>query len=269
MSYNIVSWNVDGYTEVIHSWVKFFLSEKKPDVMFFNETKKKEDILKGFFDTLTDYNYILNVHMPACWHGVAVLIRKGIPYRQCDINLDIETRSDTKCDDAARGRIIGLEIDSKFILLGTYVPNSGFGRSGSEKKYNYRINTWDTALYALLNDYRSSKPVVWIGDINVALDDIDVSNPKTMCKCPGFTPGERESFRKFLENKDWVDIWRSKNPDTKFYTWISHTPRKNYGMRLDNVIVSKDLADFAEPYMVQCTLSDHIPIGTIVTFPEK
>ena len=60
--------------------------------------------------------------------------------------------------------------------------------------------------------HAKGKPVFWCGDLNVAHEEIDLANPKTNKKTPGFTDAERASFSAMLKNGPFVDAWRKLNP---------------------------------------------------------
>lgn len=264
--YCFLSWNVDCYNDIIHSWMKPLLQTSRPDVVFLSETKADQDTLRMFFDDFTEYNYIINVHDPKRYHGVAALIRKDRKYTQFNVDLKVQARHDTKDGNPVTGRVIAFQLDDQYIVVGAYVPNSGV-RDDRVHKLPYRINIWDPSLYALLNVCRSAKPTIWLGDINVAPSELDVSNPKTMCKMAGFTPEERQSLRQFMANGSWVDIWRMQHPDTREYSWRSYSPRPNYGMRLDNIIVSSEVVPhvIGTFMMPECIPnSDHIPVGAYI-----
>ena len=82
-----------------------------------------------------------------------------------------------------------------FYLVCTYIPNAGDGL----KRLDYKTKDYSLALYSMMNTLRSKKPVIWIGDLNVAHQEIDLANPKTNTKTAGFTLEERDSFSGFLE----------------------------------------------------------------------
>lgn len=256
--YTILSWNVNRYDDNIHSYLKYYLSQIRPDILFLSETKIKEDKLKLYFEDFIEYNYIINCHVPAHYHGCAFLIRNDHIFNLIDINLGVgvPTRKDNKSGDPCKGRIISFMFNNKFTIVGTYVPNSGMN---DEVKYDYRVNIWDTALYSALNKLKESGPVIWIGDINVSPEEIDMSHPKTMIDKPGCTLLERLNFSQFIKSNLWVDIWRRQNPGIKKFTWL----RYQLGMRLDNIVISNDLMNqVGEAFMLSdVRLSDHVPIG--------
>jgi exodeoxyribonuclease III len=257
-AYLIVSWNVDGYGDDIHQWLLQFVKDRRPDVVFLSETKKSEVDLQVKFREFINYRAIINVHNPARYHGVAMLIRNDHSYEQLSITMNIAVRKETKGNEAGQGRIIAICLNRKMHLIGSYTPNSG--RSDTIK-LQYRTHTWDPAFFNILEQFRKAGPTMWIGDINVALDEIDIS--KTTKQYAGFTPEERANLRAILTTGNWVDIWRQQHPNDRVYTWCGAPPRPNYGMRLDNIIVSESLRPkITNSFMItECPISaDHIPV---------
>lgn len=257
---NIISWNVNGYRDAIHVWLKNYVTQHKPDVIFLSETKKKEEFLRTKFAEFSDYAVIINNHNPCKWHGVAMLIRKNNAYQHIPITMNIAVRHDNKGIEAADGRVIAVLLNNQMYIVGSYTPNSG---RNEEHKLTYRVRTWDTAFSTLLEMFRKAGPTMWIGDINVALDDIDVSNPKLMKNYAGFRPQERHNLRQLLTSGGWIDIWRQQHPDQRIYTWRGTADPNVYGMRLDNIILSHDLLSLAQQshMITNCPLAaDHIPV---------
>lgn len=66
-----------------------------------------------------------------------------------------------------------------------------------------------------LKGLQAKKPVLWTGDLNVALLDIDIHDPKRNKKTAGFTDQERAEFRKYFDNENFVDTLRMFNKDVK------------------------------------------------------
>lgn len=227
----VVAYNVDGLDEKKWQQIKIrFLTKSEKcasgggvDVLFLSETKKKqEDLLKMFSEVSASYEFIINAHNPARWHGVVMLYSKSLLYKYKIESLQDVVKEKMKacpvrhdCNDpkasASIGRIIAIKLSPiqtsnslqtnsslSISIVGTYVPNSGRMEA---QKLDYRINKWDPALFSLLNHLaqeRSEGAVVWCGDINVAPQEIDVTHPKTMKNYAGFTPQERANFQKFM-----------------------------------------------------------------------
>ena len=66
------------------------------------------------------------------------------------------------------------------------MPNAGEGL----KRLKYRIGAWDKDFHGYLKELEVSKgkPVILVGDLNVAHREIDLYDPKGKEKVPGYTP---------------------------------------------------------------------------------
>ena len=273
-TYQIVSFNVDGLRESVWKWIKTYLTEQEPHIFCLNETKTdKEELRKRFAEVETDYHSVINAHAPARWHGVALLIRKNVSFREEAVDLGkCPPRSDNTTRDPAAGRVVCLCVDDSFYVVATYVPNAGADRKHPLKNLSYRTQEWDPALMHYLNVLRLRKPTLWIGDINVAPDESDVSDAKRMKQWAGFTKEERANFTSMLASGEWIDIWRQQHPKQRAYSWRGRSKQSNnYGMRLDNALVSKTLAPHVTDSFVmpsdQCTAeTDHVPVGVVLQF---
>lgn len=264
-NFTVMSWNVDGYfrNEKIHNAVLAFVEKYQPDVFFITETKCKEQRLILALSGIPKYCAAVNVHDPTCNHGVAALIKKNKKLTSSVPFLDIPSRRDSRGTAPAKGRVIHIE-STKIHMVATYNPNSG---TRELKNLDYRTKIWDPCVWSWLNEIKKEKPAIFFGDLNVALGPLDVSDEKKMARYAGYTDEERKSFKDFLES-GWVDIWREKNPLKREYTWISRKPREGYGMRLDNVLVSAELASKVKESKIltdyDITISDHVPIMAII-----
>ncbi|MEG2080731.1 MAG: exodeoxyribonuclease III, partial [Oscillospiraceae bacterium] len=115
----------------------------------------------------------------------------------------------------------------------------------------------------------AKKPVIFCGDLNVAHNEIDLKNPKTNTKNPGFTKDEREKFTELLES-GFIDTFRYFYPDlTGAYSWWSYrfnARANNTGWRIDYFCVSKTL----EKKLISAKIhpeiygSDHCPVELII-----
>ena len=74
------------------------------------------------------------------------------------------------------------------------------------KRLDYR-KQWEDDFRAYLSELDKIKPIILCGDLNVAHKEIDLKNPKTNRKNPGFTDDEREKFQALLDT-GLVDTFR-------------------------------------------------------------
>ncbi len=172
------------------------------------------------------------------------------------------------------GRIISVEYPH-FILTNVYVPNSG----QKLERLSYRTDNWDKDLLAFMKQKEATqkKPVVWLGDLNVAHKAYDVWNDgaKHLAKQAGTTAEERESFQQMLDSDggSFVDAFRYLYPNAKghysYWSQRAGNRQPNKGLRLDYFICSatmmKDEPDkkavVRDSYMIPSQEgSDHCPV---------
>jgi exodeoxyribonuclease III len=304
MSHLVFSWNIDSLKE--EKWQKLvkFIEDEQPAVICLNETKSKAEKMEQLFKELTDYDYVLNSHSPPQYHGVAMLIHKDLDWERLDVNLDCEARYDNKSKDPTIGRLIAIRLkkgsfpttsassssssSSSFssssstatastdaptvledvIIVATYSPNSGIDRYNPLKNLTYRIESWDAALFNYLLELENKyKNVIWIGDINVAPTERDVSHPKAFKNHAGFTQEERDSFGNFLQSSNWIDIWRHQHPNDIAYTFKGYRSYR-YRLRLDNCVITPSLLTFIKESKIypdkDFMESDHNPVSILI-----
>lgn len=251
----VCSWNPKGLRSLFKnskSHLVAFMESEKPDIMFFPETKgnpkvKDEEVLEGY-----------QFHHAYCTspgkHGNSVAIRTTLQVHNVNTNIDDE------------GRIIevicGLA-DVIVRVIGVYVPNASTGL----KRLQHKID-WMKRFAEFVNEYRELVTIV-VGDMNVAPTELDLANPKTNTKTPGYTVEERNGFAEFLKQCDLVDVWRLQHPNEKCYSfWTSRAPtarERNIGWRLDHCLIGSQHADKAESVIhTDVQGSDHCPIGISV-----
>lgn len=199
---------------------------------------------------------------------------------------------------AGEGRTITLEFPS-FFLVACYVPNSGMDLA----RLTYRVEEWDPHMKQYLDSLKSTKPVIFCGDLNVGHLDLDIYNytAKHIVKQAGLTPAERNSFSALL-GAGYVDAFRHFHPGSicfllffisyctisdargQFTYWSQRTAARsvNCGIRLDYFICSENLfpkssdadSDFVQsgPQIADSYLlpdetepcSDHCPVALVV-----
>ena len=157
------------------------------------------------------------------------------------------------------GRIITLEFDNFFVTQ-VYTPNAG---DGLKRLLERQI--WDEKYADYLAELDAQKPVLATGDYNVAHKEIDLANPSSNRRSPGFTDEEREKMTKLLDD-GFIDTFRYFYPDLEGkYSWWSYrfkAREKNAGWRIDYFIVSEALKDKLEGADIHTEIfgSDHCPI---------
>ena len=163
------------------------------------------------------------------------------------------------------GRVVTLEMDD-FYLVNVYTPNS----QDELKRLDYRM-AWEEDFRRYLCQLDTKKPVIVCGDMNVAHEEIDLKNPKTNHRNPGFTDEEREKFGKLLQN-GFTDTFRHLHPEEQTFSWWSYrfkAREKNIGWRIDYFLISNRLLPSLTSASIHTEImgSDHCPVELILNDP--
>jgi exodeoxyribonuclease III len=256
----VVSWNVNGINAWINNGGVAVLDKDKPDVVCLQEVKANEPDVAKWTKALGNWPH---VYFSCCstqkgYAGTAVLSR--VKPLSVHYGLDDDGKHEPE------GRVILVEF-AGFILVNTYVPNSGM------KLENLAFRQeWDAKLLArmlALSKKLGNKPLLWTGDLNVAHTDWDCARPdERRNKVPGVCDEERAGLDNALA-AGFVDLWRQQNPGTQHYTFWSYKfqgREKNLGYRLDYWLASHGLDKKLGQAFIRSTAegSDHVPLGVLV-----
>ena len=311
--FTIVSWNVAGLRALVKNRpdaLPDLCRRTNADVLCLQETKlqmeimddKKSKLREYFTEKMLDYDCHWSYSLEKKgYSGTAMFIRRGAgedkgkkqsksgDFFASSANDSATIDSKTKGDDPfpfppinvktelglpkhdGEGRTIIAEFPS-FFLTNVYVPNSG----QKLERLDYRTNKWDIDFLTKMQQLETegNKPVIWLGDLNVAHNEKDTWNEgaKHLAKSAGTTAEERASFDVQM-GAGFVDVFRSLHPDARghYSYWSQRAGNRepNKGLRLDYFICSKglmedgddDMAIVRDSFMIPDALgSDHCPI---------
>ena len=178
---SIWHWNINGLNAVCERGdLQEFLKKTNPDILCLNEIKmdyEKMDKMNYHKMLPSEYEQYWNCcKVKKGYAGTAILTK----VKPLSVTYDLGI---SKHD--GEGRVVTAEF-KEFILVSTYVPNSGDGL----KRLKYRVNEWDQDFQKYLTKLRDDKkkPLILSGDLNVAHLEIDVHDPKGKDKVACFTP---------------------------------------------------------------------------------
>lgn len=240
-----ISWNVNGIRACKQKGFDDFFKEIDADFFSIQETKCQE----GQIDlNVEGYYTYMNSAIKKGYSGTAIFAKKK------PLNVFYGIGSDGKYND--EGRVITLEYDS-FYLVNAYVPNA----QEELKRLDFRMQYEDDLREYLLS---LNKPVIYCGDLNVAHERIDIKNPDSNTKNPGFSIEERTKFTELL-NAGFKDTFRALYPDTVKYSWWSYrfnARANNAGWRIDYFVVSNSIMDKVVDAKIHNEVfgSDHCPV---------
>ena len=243
----LISWNVNGLRSCLGKGFLDFCAFADADIICLQETKMRPE--QAEFD-LEGYHRFWNSADKAGYSGTAIFTRKAPLKVTYDFGID---------EHRHEGRVITAEYED-FFLVCCYTPNS----KDQLARLDYRM-AWEDDIRAYLMELDGVKPVVYCGDLNVAHQEIDIKNPKSNRRNPGFSDEEREKMTVLLES-GFADTFRRLHPDaTGAYSWWSYrfnARKNNAGWRIDYFLVSERLmprvtkADIWSEVMG----SDHCPV---------
>lgn len=242
-----ISWNVNGLRACCTKGFKDIFTELDADFFCLQETKMQAGQLDLAFDGYQSY---WNYADKKGYSGTAIFTRHTPLSVTYGIGID---------EHDHEGRVITLEMDT-FYLVTCYTPNA----RDELRRLAYRM-TWEDAFRAYIMELETKKPVILCGDLNVAHQEIDLKNPKTNRKNPGFTDEERGKFTTLLDS-GFIDTFRHFYPTTSdIYSWWSYrfkAREKNTGWRIDYFVASNKLQNRLIDAKIHTEIygSDHCPV---------
>jgi exodeoxyribonuclease-3 len=247
----IATWNVNGLRAVARKNLLPWTQLPDVDVWCLQETKAKPE-------------QIGDVPLPdgahAHWHsaerpgysGVAIVARQ----RPDEVH---EGLGDPAFD--VEGRVLTARF-GELAVVSAYFPNSQ--ELGARLAYKLGFCA---AMEAHLARWRSRGcEVVLCGDYNIAHQPIDLARPAENEENPGYLPGERAWFSRFL-GLGWRDVLRERNPGAAgLYTWWTYRAgarARNIGWRIDYTCTSPGLVPRVRDAAIHPQLggSDHCPVS--------
>ena len=242
-----ISWNVNGLRAVCGKGFADIFEELDADFFCLQETKLQAGQIDLEF---LGYQSYWNYADKKGYSGTAIYTKHNPISVSYGIGID---------EHDHEGRVITLEMED-FYLVCIYVPNA----QDELKRLEYRMK-WEDDFRAYVKGLSEKKGVIICGDLNVAHQEIDLKNPKTNRRNPGFTDEERGQFTNLL-NEGFVDTFRHFYPEmTDIYSWWSYrfqARQKNVGWRIDYFVVSENLKDRLTDARIHTEIfgSDHCPV---------
>lgn len=266
-----ISWNIDSLNAALTSESNRAVLSRDvietiigydADVIAIQETKlptsgPKKVHIEKLAEYFPNYNYVWRSSVPPARKGYA-----GTMFLYKNSFDPIATYPEIGAPDTMdlEGRIITLDF-GPFYLTQVYTPNAGDGLRRLELRQE-----WDKKYADYLKELDLVKPVLAVGDYNVAHKEIDLANPKNNHNSPGFTDEERTGFTHLL-NQGFTDTFRHIHGEvTDVYTWWGQRVRtskiNNSGWRIDYWLVSNRIADqVIKSEMIDSGVrQDHTPI---------
>lgn len=263
MMIKIASWNVNSINARLENLL-FWLKTQSPDVALLQEIKCEENNFP--LQPIIDLGYQVQISGQKSYNGVAILSK--FPLQDVMKNLD-QNDPQSRYIEA----VVNIPNSPSIRVASIYIPNGGAELLPNQKvnesdKFIYKIKFFDGLKNHLRNLAKYNEIAVFGGDYNIALDDIDVYDPKGLKNTVCFHDDERRKMREIL-NIGYQDSFRMMNPNSQNFSWWDYRGNSfayNKGMRIDYLLTSPQASDLLKKaYMDENMMkrerpSDHCPV---------
>ena len=259
MALTLATWNINSVRLRIGN-VRRFIAETQPDVLCLQETKSPDEHFpREAFDEL-GYTHQL-VHGMKGYNGVAIVSRVALG--------ESGTQSWCKRKDCRHGMVTlpgGIELHNIYIPAGGDIPDPAVNAKFAHKlQFLDEITAWFGA------ERQPEKPMIVVGDLNIAPLETDVWSHKQLLSVVSHTPIEVEKLGRLRDSARFVDAVRRFVPaEQRLYSWWSYRARdwslSDRGRRLDHIWVTAPLQPSLAAAEVHRAArgwekaSDHVPV---------
>lgn len=231
----IATYNVNSIRRrmpIVLDW----LALHQPDVFCLQETKVQDQDFPA--DAFQTAGYHATFRGMKGYNGVATLTREA-PEKVVHGLFDGQDNEDVRIlQTVVRG----------VPIVNTYVPQ---GYLVGSDKYEFKL-TWFRHLCRYFETQLDpAKPAVWLGDLNIAPEPMDVYHPEKRGNDPDFHIDAREAYKKVVA-WGFTDVFRQLHPDRVQYTYwdyFRNAYQRNFGWRIDHIMATAPMAE-------RCTAAD-------------
>ena len=224
----IATYNVNSIRRrlpIVLGW----LEQHKPDVLCLQETKVQDDLFP--LAEIEAAGYRATFRGAKSWNGVATLTREMPEQISHGFNAG---------PDSEDTRILFTVVNG-VAIVNTYVPQGS--KVGSDK-YAYKLEAFRELRAYFARRLDPGQPAIWLGDLNVAPEPIDVYHPDRRGNDPDFHIDARNAYR---ETASWgfSDTFRRLHPERIQYTYWDYFRNafgNNWGWRIDHIMATEPLA---------------------------
>ncbi|WP_244816543.1 exodeoxyribonuclease III [Caballeronia sp. Lep1P3] len=257
----IATFNINGIRSRIDALITW-LEREAPDIVCLQELKATDAQFPAA--AIENAGYGALWHGQASWNGVAILAKDTQPI--------LSRRGLPGGEDDTHSRYIEAAVHG--ILVGClYLPN---GNPQPGPKFDYKLAWFERFNAHAASLLKSGHPVVLAGDYNVVPTDEDIYNPRSWLKDALLQPESRAAYARLLA-QGWTDALRKHYGNERIYTFWDYFRQHwqtNSGLRIDHLLLSKDLASRLQDAGVDKWVrgephaSDHAPTWVVLKEPR-
>jgi exodeoxyribonuclease-3 len=260
----IATWNINSIRARLPLLQKLVETER-PDIVCLQETKVADEMFPADFVTALGYPHLQICGMKG-YNGVAILSRVPI---EPSLRQDWCARGDAR--HLAVALPDGTELHNFYVPAGGDVPDPA-----ANDKFAHKLNFLDEVTAWFPSQRQGDRPMVLVGDLNIAPLETDVWSHKQLLTVVSHTPVEVAKLDALQRSVSWIDAVRHFiPPEERLFSWWSYRARdwseSDRGRRLDHVWVTPPL----RPKLASARVlreargwdkaSDHVPVVVDLT----
>lgn len=265
--------NVNGIRAAFRKGIESWIETAQPDVIALQEVRASGDQLR---ELLPGWHIADDVCSQKGRAGVAIVSRLPLGETRTQIG-------DDDFDASGRWLEVDLDVDGTPLTLVSVYAHSGEVDTPKQVEKYRMLEAMRERLATLPKEHERA---VFMGDLNVCHEQIDIRNWRSNLKRAGFLPQERAYFDQFFGRPDeryqrldgtdlgeglgWIDLGRSAAGDQPGpYTWWSWRGQafdSDAGWRIDYQAATPQVAAAARHYFVDRPatydqrFTDHSPV---------
>ncbi len=224
----IASWNVNSL-KVRLPQVLAWLDRNDPDVLALQETKVTDEAFPA--DALRQAGWHVTYTGQKTYNGVALITRRAPE----------AVSSDPFGLADGQRRALAATVDG-VRLYNLYVPN---GKAVDSEAYEHKLGWLQQAAEQLRAEQAGQRPLVVLGDFNIAPSDDDVFDPEGLAGTIHCSDAERAALQRLLD-LGLNDTYRAAGGGPGHYSWWDYRAnafRRDRGLRIDLILASRGLGD--------------------------
>jgi exodeoxyribonuclease-3 len=210
-----------------------WLGRNQPDVLCLQETKVQDPEFP--VKALSDAGYHAYFRGMRGYNGVATLTRRP-PERVIHGLHEGPDNEDFRIVQTVIRTAAGL-----VPIINCYVPQ---GHSIKSEKYAFKLEWFKRVRQYFEQHLDPAKPALWLGDLNVAPEPLDVYHPDRRVNDVDFHIDARNAY-KSTAAWGFVDVFRRLHPKRVQYTYWDYFRNafgNNWGWRIDHILATEPLA---------------------------
>lgn len=207
-----------------------WLHQQQPDIMCLQETKVQDEEFPA--KALHEAGYQVTFRGMKGYNGVATLTRA----QPEQIIHGLHEGPDNEDVRILQTVVGGIPI------VNTYVPQ---GYRITSDKYTFKLK-WLERIRCYFEEHLDPrKPALWVGDLNVAPEPIDVYHPEHRVNDVDFHIDARNAYKR-AQAWGFIDVFRKLHPGRVQYTYwdyFRNAFENNWGWRIDHILATAPLAE--------------------------